>query len=35
MRKFSAAEDSPMSYICIQVKENSLEEFTGEDAIMG
>ncbi|MBR3004906.1 MAG: cupin domain-containing protein [Lachnospiraceae bacterium] len=35
MRKFSAAADSPISYICIQVKENSLEEFTGEDAIMG
>ena len=35
MRKFSAAEDSPISYICIQVKENSLEGFTAGDAIMG
>ena len=35
MRKFSAAPDSAMSYICIQVRENSLEEYTGSDAIMG
>ena len=33
-RQFSAAEDSPLGYICIQVKENSLEEYTGDDAGM-
>lgn len=33
-RKFSAAADSPISYICIQTKAGSLTEFTGSDAIM-
>ena len=33
-RQFSAAENSPLSYICIQVKENSLEAFTQEDAVI-
>jgi len=31
-RQFSAAADSAISYICIQVRENSLEEYTAEDA---
>ncbi len=34
MRKFSAAEDSAISYICIQVKEGSLEGYTQDDAII-
>jgi len=34
-RQFSAAEDSGISYICIQVKENSLEGYTQDDAIVG
>lgn len=33
-RQFFAADDSAISYICIQVKENSLEEYTAEDAVM-
>ena len=33
-RQFSAAEDSGIEYICIQVKENSLGGFTADDAIM-
>lgn len=33
-RQFFAAEDSEISYICIQVKENSLEGYTMEDAIV-
>lgn len=33
-RQFSAAEDSPISFICIQVKENSLEGFTQDDAVV-
>lgn len=33
-RQFSAAEDSAISYICIQVKENSLEGYTADDAIV-
>lgn len=33
-RQFSAAEDSAISFICIQVKENSLGSYTAEDAIM-
>ena len=33
-RQFSAAEDEGISYACIQVRENSLEEYTGDDAIM-
>lgn len=34
-RRFFAASDSGITYICIQVKENSLEHFTAEDAVMG
>lgn len=33
-RQFFAAEDSPICYICIQVKENSLEGYTQDDAIV-
>ena len=33
-RQFSAADDSGISYACIQVKENSLEEFTADDAVI-
>lgn len=33
-RQFSAAEDSPISFICIQVRENSLEGYTADDAVM-
>ncbi len=31
-RQFFAAEDSGISYVCVQVKENSLEEYTANDA---
>lgn len=33
-RLFSAAEDSAISFVCIQVKENSLEGYTKDDAIV-
>lgn len=33
-RQFSAADDSPIEYICIQVKENSLGGYTAEDALI-
>lgn len=33
-RQFSAAADSGISYICIQVKENSLGAFTREDGMI-
>lgn len=33
-RQFFAAEDEAVSYICIQVKEKSLENYTGEDAVI-
>lgn len=33
-RQFSAAEDSAISWICIQVKENSLEGYTADDAVI-
>ena len=33
-RQFSAADDSPISFICIQVKENSLEGYTMTDAVV-
>lgn len=33
-RQFSAAENSAISFACIQVKENSLEEYTIDDAIV-
>ena len=31
-RQFSAATDEGISFICIQVRENSLEEYTADDA---
>ena len=34
-RQFSAAVDSAVSYACIQVRENSLEEYTAGDAVIG
>ena len=33
-RQFLASQDNSISYICIQVKENSLEGFTQDDAII-
>ena len=33
-RRFFAAEDSGITYVCIQVKENSLGVFTADDAVM-
>lgn len=33
-RQLFAAEDSAISYICIQVKENSLEGYTAEDGVV-
>lgn len=33
-RQFFAASDDSISYICIQVKANSLEEYTASDAII-
>ena len=33
-RQFSAAEDSGVTYVCIQVKEGSLGGFTAEDAVV-
>ena len=33
-RQFFAAEDSAISFICIQVKENSLEGYTMDDGIV-
>jgi len=33
-RQFSAAEDSGISFVCIQVKENSLGGFTADDAVV-
>lgn len=33
-RQFFAAKDNSISYVCIQVKENSLEGFTANDAII-
>lgn len=32
-RQFFASSESPISYICIQVREGSLEEYTAADAI--
>lgn len=34
-RRFFAAEKSPIKYICIQVKTNSLESYTANDAVIG
>lgn len=33
-RQFFAAADSGISYICIQVKAGSLDEFTADDAVI-
>lgn len=33
-RQLFAAEDSPISYVCIQVKENSLEGYTADDGVV-
>ncbi len=33
-RQFFAADNSPISYICIQVKSGSLEEYTASDAVV-
>ncbi|MDE7213777.1 MAG: cupin domain-containing protein [Anaeroplasmataceae bacterium] len=33
-RQFSAGKESSISYICIQVKENSLEEFSMTDGVI-
>ena len=33
-RQFSAAADEGITYVCIQVKENSLGGFTAEDAVV-
>lgn len=33
-RQFSATKDSDISFLCIQVKENSLEGYTATDAIV-
>ena len=33
-RQFSAAEDTGISYVCIQVKAGSLEEYTADDAVI-
>lgn len=33
-RQFFAAEDSAISFACIQVKENSLEAYTVDDAVV-
>lgn len=33
-RQFFAAEDTGISFVCIQVKEHSLESYTEEDAVV-
>ena len=33
-RQFAAADDEGISYVCIQVKENSLTSYTENDAII-
>ena len=33
-RQLFAAEDSPIKYLCVQVKAGSLEEYTANDAVM-
>lgn len=33
-RQFSASAESLIKYICIQVKENSLQTYTAEDAVI-
>ena len=34
-RQFSAADDCGITFVCIQVKENSLGGFTADDAVVG
>lgn len=34
-RQFFAANDSEISFVCIQVKENSFSSFTADDAVIG
>ena len=34
-RQFSAAADCGITFVCIQVKENSLGGFTADDAVVG
>ena len=34
-RRFFAADDSAITYICVQVKAGSLEGFSGDDGIIG
>ncbi len=33
-RQFSAAEDSGITFVCVQVRENSLDGFTADDAVV-
>lgn len=33
-RKIAAAADSALKYLCVQVKENSLESYTAADAVI-
>ena len=33
-RQFAAAADSGITFVCIQVKENSLGGFTADDAVV-
>lgn len=33
-RQFFAASDSGITFVCIQVKENSLGDFTADDAVV-
>lgn len=33
-RQFFASQESGITYVCIQVKENSLGEFTADDAVL-
>ena len=33
-RQFSAADDSGITFVCVQVKENSLDGFTVDDAVV-
>lgn len=34
-RQLAAASDSPIAYLCIQVREGSLQHWTGSDATIG
>lgn len=34
-RRFSASSDSSLKYICVQAKENSLQSYTADDAVIG